>query len=241
MSNWKRNNPKKTRFYKNAKGFIKGVGQVANIAGKALSLATTIASVINAEHKHVDTISNHGVNNATPTITCLTNMAQGTTDQTRTGNSILAKHMYIKGVIIRNASAGATVYEQVRTMLILDTNDENDTAPTIDLLLQNYSTAYCGISMHNKNYTDRFKVLYDKTTTLSVYQPIKKWKYYKIFKVKTYQGQGGKSVIRAVHMTYNGVNSTDLSKNHIYLVEISNVDTNTPTQVSHVRFGYVDN
>lgn len=168
-------------------------------------------------------------------------MAQGVTDQTRTGNSILAKHIYLRGIFMLNSAAAATAKYNVRVMLILDTNDENDTAPTIDLLLQNYSTAYAPISMHNKNYTDRFRVLYDKTMQLNTYKPMAKWKYFKQFNVKTYQTSSGKSVIRATHCTYNGANATDLSKNHIYMVEIGDNDTTAPSHVSHVRFGYVDN
>ncbi len=113
-------------------------------------------------------------------------------------------------------------------MLIMDTNDENDVAPSIDLLLQNYSTAYVGISPHNKNYTDRFRVLFDKTFQLSLYQPSKKFKYFKQFQVKTYAKKNGKAKIVALHQTYNGPASTDLGKNHLYMVIISNTDTQAP-------------
>lgn len=228
-------------FLKNAGTFVKGVGTVASIVGKALSVATTIAGLVNAEHKHVDTLSTWVSTNATPRIDPLTNMAQGSTDVTRNGNSILAKHVYIKGDILRNPSAAATAIEGVRVMLIMDTNDENDVPPTIDFLLQNYSTGYAMVSHHNKNYTDRFKVLFDKAFYINAQVPSVKFKYYKAYAVKTYTKQNGAAKIISTHMTYNGPVSTDLSKNHLYLVTIGSTDTNAPTTKYHVRFGYTDN
>lgn len=225
--------------------FHKGLqiaGGVAKVATSALSIASTIASVINAEHKHLDTLSgNVNCSNAGPVVTCLTNMAQGSTDQTRTGNSILAKHVYLKGYIQRNVNRGALAQDLVRCMLIMDTNDVADVKPTIDLILQNYSTVYSAVSPHNKAYTDRFKVLWDKTFILNDQMQCIKFKLYKAFKVKTYQKNNGKSKIVALHMTYNGASSDDLSKNHLYMVSVGSNDTNPPTMYWDARFGYVDN
>ena len=231
-----------SKKYPKTHRFLQGAGKAIQVAGSALSLATTIASVINAEHKHLDTLS--GViscSNSTPNVTCLTNMAQGTTDQTRTGNSVLSKHVYLKGSITRSAARDAGAVDLVRVMLIIDTNDVADTAPTIDLILQNYSTTYSAVSPHNKAYTDRFKVLYDKSFALSEQTPLKMIKLYKQFKTKTYTNKKGKAVIRALHQTYNGPNSTDLSKNHIYVVSIGSNNTSPPDMAWHARFGYVDN
>lgn len=127
-------------------------------------------------------------------------------------------------------------------MLIQDTNDCAGTAPTIAQILQNYSGAYCGLSAHNKVFTDRFKVLWDKTLTVTANQPRASAKIYKKFKVKTYTKPNGRAMILGTHMTYSGPNSGDTSKNMLYLIAIANSDTaTTMTLTAYCRFGYVDN
>lgn len=209
---------------------------VAQVAGQAMSIASTIAGVINAEHKHVDTIANAAQSNATPTITCLTNIAQGNNDTERSGNSVLMKHIYIKGAISRT-SANAWV----RFILLRDMNDNGGTAPTISDILQNYSTAYCWCSAHQKTKTDRFKILVDKSISLDTYHPYTKIKIFKEFRVKQYKNANGKVKIKGEHCTYSGSNSSNTSRGHLYLVTISSVDADTPYVTWYARFGYVDN
>lgn len=149
-------------------------------------------------------------------------MAQGDTDQTRSGNSIKPLSVLIRGRLTNNATAVNTL---VRVLLVLDTQQIADTTPSVsDILDPSYQFWNAPL---NNNTVGRFKVLSDRKYQLTtVSTPIREFKIYQ----KLYG-----------HIRYNGANSTDIQKGGIYLMFISDQATNKPTFGFQTRLAFTDN
>lgn len=139
-----------------------GVGSVASLAR---AVAPAIAA-INTEHKYFDVSGGLSPTLASPSIQPLCLVAQGLTDKTRIGNSMLAKSIQVRiRLVLQNEISGTygSPYSSIRVMLIVD-KLQGGTAPTIAQIMENTSN---NISMANKNYTDRFTVIKDKMCNFS--------------------------------------------------------------------------
>lgn len=132
-----------------------GVGTAASVAKAVLP----IVAAINTEAKYLDTANGLAPTLAAPSIVNISAMAQGLTDKTRIGNSILAKSIFCKVRVVGTMTNDTgPQYHSVRIMLIVD-KLQGGTAPTISQIMESTST---NLSMGNKNYTDRFTILKDK-------------------------------------------------------------------------------
>lgn len=183
-----------------------------------------LKSIVNVEFKKHDsqatnTPSTSGV------ISSLAAIAQGDTDQTRSGNSILAKSLYLQYTIKQHASASETF---CRLVVFMDKQQISDTAPSIgDILDSTFSSQYWLAPLNNEFGVGRFKVLADRRFAFS--------------------GNGKEAHIGKLylklknHIRYNGSTVSDIQKNGIYLLWVSSEATNTPS-VEHVaRLTFTDN
>lgn len=194
------------------------------LAQKAWKGVKYIKSLVNVEKKHHDVLVDSAIS-ATGSITNLVQIAQGDTDQTRSGNSILGQTEYIQFAVNQHASATNTFF---RLMVVRDNQQISDTAPAIgDILDSTFSSQYVVAPLNNEFGIGRFSVLCDKRFALSangstsridkIFIPVRK------------------------HVRYNGSATSDIQKGGLYLLLVSNEATNTPTFEAVCRFAFTDN
>lgn len=210
---------KRRRYYKKKKyGYF---GQAGADATKALRMAGKALSLINVEHKSLD--SNAQISPSTSTSPILLfNPGQGTTDSDRVGDSIKITSIHARFQAEQNASATNTF---MRVMLVIDQSPNGVQFAITDLLQSNSTDAF-----RNVDYGSRFIVLMDKRFTLqSNSNTTKVWQYNK-----------DKC---SYHMEFKGVVGTivDITKCAINLVAISSEATNTPLLDYKTRIRYIDN
>lgn len=191
------------------------------LALKALKNIHYIKGLVNAErHYVVSTVTNDNITSA-GTLTHLSNIAQGDTQGTRTGNSILARSLF--GRIGLEMNPTATV-SRIRILIVCDNQQIADTSPSAtDVLL----TASTLSSLDTATYPNRFKVLKDMLITLDDAKMMGS-----SFKI---------NIPMYKHIKYNGANSTDIAKNGIYILYISSESVNYPTISYNLKLGYYDN
>lgn len=225
---------RRSRFRKFARGVVKYGPKVARVASTAYKTAMAVASLVNAEYKYTDFTHNTTLGTSIST-TCLTTMAQGNTDITRNGDSIMMKYNYLKGYCVYNSAANAS--QRIRVCIVRDMNNST-TAPTLAKLFATTGAGLVEVAPHNKDYTEQYKVLYDKLFYVDASRPVAHFKYYKKFLMgKDKQGRP----IKSAHCTFSGAADTDLGKGHLWLCQFSSHGLNSPTVVWYNRFGYVDN
>lgn len=178
--------------------------------------------MINSEHKKFDASIASTPSGTAATITHLSGITQGDSDQNRTGNSLLAKSIYIQGRIVKHASATSTV---VRLMLIRDNQQVADTAPTTTEILDPSLGALIDCPLNNET-VGRFSVLYSRKFVVNADRSSTFFKVYK--KMNS-------------HVRYNGANAGDSQKNHLFWVAISDETTNVPNVHGISRLSYIDN
>jgi len=191
------------------------VGDVASAAWKGVRY---LKSMINVE-KHLFDQGFASTVSDTGTITHVTAIPQGDAEATRTGNSILAKYISLKGNMNMGASATRTF---VRVMIVQDLFNTG-TAPTIADILGAVNT----FSPVNVDTRDRYVVLRDRTFSLDVAGK-------GLFTFKWF-------VRLNFHIKYTGAAGSDEYKNQLYVVLISSEDTNVPSVSYTARLAYFDN
>lgn len=192
----------------------------------AWSLAKTAArdvwmlkGLVNSEMLH-RTNSGSTTTPNTGTMTLLNGLAQGDTDTGRTGNSVLMRNVLIRAVFTQNPTAISTQY---RVMVVLDTQQISDTTPAVTDILESANP----LSTLKTGNAGRFKIL-------------KSWMF------TTDDDKGQTRIINyykdmRMHTRYNGTADTDIQKNGLYLLTISNQATNVPTFDFYWKVGYHDN
>lgn len=180
-----------------------------------------LKGLVNSEMLHTDTSLTLGSNQSQ--IFSLCQIAQNDTDTGRTGNSILLRNIYIRGLLEINPTVSAN--SRVMIALVKDTQQIADTTPAVLDVFNTNSPE----SMLKLGTSGRFKVLYRKTYVLSPASggrnAIEFTKYWKLYQ----------------HIRYNGSANTDVQKNGYYLVVISSEVVNYPSVSLTSRLGYHDN
>lgn len=177
-----------------------------------------LKGLVNSELFSLDATSTGTVSNI-GSMTHITAIAQGDGVNGRTGNSILAKSVYIKMQLTKDSAATNT---RVRLVLVRDNQQISDTAPSIANIYGSAST----IAPIQSGAFGRFTILYDKTFNLTADNP-----------------QVNTRVFQKLnhHVRYNGTADTDQQKNAIYWIQMSNEATNVPDYERVIRFRYHDN
>lgn len=196
--------------------------QTALLARKAWSGLKYLRTLVNVEHKKFDGTHTATVGTSPTSIFNPTAIAQGDTDQTRNGNSILCKSLWVKGSVTLHASATVS---QVRIIVSVDKQQTADTAPSFTDIIDPTFSDNIHAPLNNET-VGRFTILRDFIVTVDTNKPVKEFKIYKKM---------------LHHMRFNGALSTDIQKGGIYVSAVSNEATNQPTVLSASRLTFVDN
>jgi len=164
--------------------------------------------------------------NLANTLTQLTDIEQGDTIDTRTGNSILIKSIFIQGCL-----QDQNTDWEVKFFLIQDRQQVADTTPTVGNIFEDADPAH---PLLNRSTLGRFKILYST----------------RIYTRKSVES-GDAMVIRmykkcSIPVRYNGSATSDIQKNGIYWVtlyknleETGSHDWGTGSLMA--RLNYIDN
>lgn len=192
--------------------------------GYAIKGVNMLKNLVNTESKYIDTaVFTAQTITTTGSVSCLSAVAQGTTDITRIGNSILAKHLQIRYVVQSNT---VSHYNALRMILFLDKQNAKGTIPAASEILN-------GVSINgfiNKDNTDRFVILKDDCITVD---------------------DVGDSLVTKkefldlsrLHIKYDGTTAAqgDLAENHIYMLLVSADPTDGPSISMNSRLVFYDN
>lgn len=137
-----------------------GWGGYLSTAGRALSLATRVASLINVEYKNID-VTGSGNMAATWTVVPISEVAQGDDQTNRNGRSILAKSINLQ-VGMTAASLASSSY---RTRLAIFVDDmQQGVAPVgTDVWTANGMEALRNVVTKQR----RFRILFDRCYTIN--------------------------------------------------------------------------
>lgn len=191
-------------------------------AAKALAVAYGVKQMLNVEKKYTDTSITH-----TPgtlgTIELVNGISQGDTDQTRDGNQCKMIFINWRLTITINAAATAT---SVRIIVIVK-KDNDSVTPNIAEVLD--STGSLFNAMYNRDTIHKFRVLYDKRLVLRAAD-------------RTMVALKFKRKMQT-RIRFDGVGSasSDISKNGLYVITISNEAVNFPAFGGVFRVSFVDN
>lgn len=190
-----------------------------SLAAKAAKGVWYLKGLVNSEMLHNQSTGSTLVPN-TGVVTLLNGMAQNDTSSGRTGNSILMRNVFLRLGFQQHPSATSTTY---RVMLVLDTQQVGDVSPSVGNILES-------VNVYSPLATDsagRFKIMknwfFNTNTVSTTYKSINLYKQFRF------------------HTRYNGPANTDIQKNGLYLVLLSNEPTNQPTCAFTWKVGYHDN
>ena len=190
------------------------------LAKKAYSGVKYIRGLVNSEMFDVVTTGNNYAITNTGGVVHLSNIAQDDGSTGRTGNSILAKSLFYRFVMKCHASATVST---VRVIFLWDTQQVADTSPAVSSILQSTDP----LSALSLSVEGRFTIIKDYTFTLD---NITK----KSFAIKNFCSLNK-------HIRFNGSTGSDIQKNGLYLMCISDEATNTPTISYNCKLSYHDN
>lgn len=217
-----------------------GPTMIDRIAGTASSvgrLARAVAPVIaaiNTEHKYFDLSANGGAYNpgTNDAIINLTQgIAQGTTDITRIGNSILAQNIAIRLMLAWTPTVGSVLNSFARVIILVWKENIQLNAPTAAKLFEQPAFFH---SPFNKDYTDQFVVVKDKIIPMEAQINVaatQSPKFLKMFKKLDY------------HIRWIAGGTTDGSVNHVYLI-VRGADISVSNSVAYnyySRLNFTDN
>lgn len=191
----------------------------SQIASSAWRGVQYLKSLVNSEVYKFDSTANPEAD-STGSITHLTPIAQGDDDGNRTGNSILAKYLWLQLLVTMGGSATDTTY---RVIVFIDRQQISDTTPAIGDVLE--ATALT--APLNNLTVGRFTILYDRVHNVCT-SSIRTRQHRLYFRLQK-------------HIRYNGAAGSDIQRNGVFLMIFSNEPTNDPAATMRWRIGYYDN
>jgi len=217
---YKKTYRRKKTYNKGRMSYLKGGKNALALARQAASDIWYLKGLVNSEMLHNQSLGSTTSPN-TGTLTLLNGMSQGDTSSARTGNSILMRNVHLRLAFTQHATPTSTIY---RVMLVLDKQQIADTTPAITDILESASP----FSPLATNSVGRFTIMKnwffgtdDQKTNQKLIT------YFKDFRF---------------HTKYNGTAGTDIQKNGLYLVTISDQPGATaPTFQYSWKVGYHDN
>lgn len=208
---------RRRRYRRRAPNSFQNAAKLAYTAWKGVRY---LKGLVNSELLCLDAPSTGTISNI-GSLTHICNIAQGDGVAGRTGNSLLAKTIYIKMQITKEP---AVEFTRVRLMLVRDNQQITDTAPTIANVLGTTDILNAPLNVETLG---RFTVLYDRVFNLTSDKPIMNPRVY-LKNLNT-------------HVRYNGPLGTDQQKNAYYWIQIADQPTLVPDYVRFIRFRYHDN
>lgn len=199
-----------------------GLGYALSTASKALAIAKFAKNALNVEYKNVDTSIDTTVG-TTAAYTLLNGLAQGDSESSRDGEKVRFKSLQVRGQLKQGASA--TAAQTVHFYLVID-KQTNGLAPDSGSIFETDSDVF---SLRNTTYMKRYVVLRDWLVNLDdVGREQQTIKFYTKMNMPT---------------MYIGTGSTvgNITTNSLYLVAVSDDNTNPPEMDLSIRLRYIDN
>lgn len=213
---------RRRRYYKRRRKsnqFLSGVGKAIDIGSRALSLATTVASLINVEFKRNDMAGSHSIT-TTGSVTQMGQITGGSDAVSRVGNEVELKSLYLKGGLQRNAGAS---YSNVRIMLVHD-KENTGSIPAITDILESNSV----FSLPKWDNRKRFKLMKDVKLDFGD-NTMRDFSFYKNFGTKGFK------------LEWTNTTSASTKNNALYLVLLSDEETNGVSFTWKARHVFIDN
>lgn len=189
------------------------------------------------EIKFADVYQNGVSIGTTPVLTALNLVASGTDDNNRIGDSVHATSIQGRYDFI---SASAALAPTIIRMIVFWDRQPNGFAPTVSNVLDLSTISSSLYAPYHRSYQKRIKIIYDKVivinpniggTTSGTTDALVPMAIYKRFKRKLNR-----------EVKYNDVSATitTIQTNSLYLLQVSNNNTNPPLVVAGYRFYYKD-
>lgn len=143
---------------------------VAHIASDALSIGKFLLNLLNVEYKWYDTsFSTSAASSAATQSVCLTRIPNGTTSQTRNGQSVLAKSLQIRTQVSANLellnAASITQWSYTIRFMVVQVHNEDVLSAAIPI--SEVLKAGGVLQPLNEDYPGRYKVLTDRVFQIS--------------------------------------------------------------------------
>lgn len=218
---YKRNKSKRVKKRKpRASSWYNKRYSVAQLAGKAWSGVKYIKGLVNSEMYSLENSASGSTISTTPTVIHITATGSGDGESNRTGNSIYVKSYFIRGGFVIDPDIPTSF---VRMVIVRDTQQVGDTAPAFNDV---FSSNSC-FSVVNDTTKGRFDILCDRVYTLD--NSGKRNIAFKCY------------IPMRSHVRYNGTATTDIQRNGLYLMFISDQPTDTVSYSYGDRLRYHDN
>lgn len=202
---------------------IEKIARYGGAIGEIASTVAGIASLVNSEQHYFDTtINTSNITNTGSLQAQLTAVAQGDSQNNRSGNWILCKDFQMRlNVQVPTAQTSPV---QVGWALVMDKKPSIAlTTPWTDVFAAADANA-----LINRLESERFVII--KRGTLSFTPGGNSMKQIKVY-----------ADLKMIHMKYDGTSGTNRDSNSIFLIMISNVASNQPTVNGFSRLNFHDN
>lgn len=201
------------------------VEDAASLGMRTFQGLNHLRRLINVETKICNAVASNGTMTISSSISCLSQIAQGSNYTDRVGDSIRLQSLEFRARLFQNTSATQTV---ARIIIFRDL-DGTATAPTKADVLDAFGTSADVCAQYNWLNRDRFSILYDEFQSFSSTGTTTDTMYFRT----THEG----------HVKYLGTTATAASngKGSIYVMFISDEATNVPTVTWNSRVSFTDN
>jgi len=202
----------------------KFAGDAYSLGARAIRGLNEIRKLINIETKFGE-VGASTTQNATATITQITQLAEGVTNTTRVGQSIRLQTLEFDNFATVHASS--TLSTAIRTIVFRDL-ENTGTAPVATDLLESASNPQAMSSAYVWNNLRRFAIIYDEVLLLNINN-----------------NNGGFQRLRVPHhghVKYRGTDSSAASagEGSVWMLMVSNQATNSPTVTWTFRITFTD-
>jgi len=221
-----KNIKRKQKVDKTQRSVEQFAGDAYSLARRAVSGLNEIRKFINIEEKYLDTAVSLNPDQS-GSLTAITQMAQGTTVNTRVGNSIRVQHLQVLGRA--TVSSSVTTFSVLRIILFRDMEGQG-TAPTAADVLESVGSSAAPRQPYDWLNRKRFAILADwfmPLTALSGGSSIREFSF---------------SQELSKHVLYRGTTAAAASDGEgtIYVMAVSDEATNTPNVSATCRITYTD-
>lgn len=195
-------------------------GSAKFLANKAVRGVQYLKGLVNSELYKFDAGATASAVVTTPVVAHVTGLGNGDGEGQRTGNSVLAKSLNVRGTMTVD-TAGATT--NARFCVIRDKQQIGDSFPGWTDVFE----AANPYAFLKKETVGRFEILYNKQVVL-VPAGDASWNF-------------AISIPMQSHIRYNGTGGGDIQKNGLYVMYCSDRSTLNPTLNYATRLQYHDN
>lgn len=213
------------------------VGKYAGYAYSAYKLAKAVYNVVNAEKKYFD-YSNVPSADTSGSVQALTLVTSGTAANQRTGQSILATSLSIRGFV--DVNDASTTNQTVRIIVFQDpTMAALTAAPAVGDVLEASGSAYVTMSPYTMQFPQRYKIWYDKCFDV---EPLGTGQGRRSFKkLIKFRQDANKRMQKHMFWDETGDAQTDTRGGQVYILVCSDQASNTPAVRYYSRLRFTDN